>query len=237
MIEMGVDVGSKQKPTGICVAQEERRDPHALAEEQADQALEEILGNADTVTDAELSRALEAVESARSQSQCWAEEESHFIVRYLDPLPAGIPFPVIADRVGEILAKVTERTDESLTVYVNATGKGTPVVDLLREVARRGRVVPVYFTHGDRRAQDQGRITLGKAFLVCRLQTLLQTGRLHLPRTSAAEVLAAELRSYEVEIEPDANERYGAFSVGSHDELVTALGLAVQTDPARWDLT
>lgn len=28
----------------------------------------------------------------------------------------------------------------------------------------------------------------------------------------------------------DANDRYGAFAVGTHDDLVTALGLAVQTD-------
>jgi hypothetical protein len=31
-------------------------------------------------------------------------------------------------------------------------------------------------------------------------------------------------------VSEDANDRYGAFRVGSHDDLVTALGLAVQTD-------
>jgi hypothetical protein len=70
-------------------------------------------------------------------------------------------------------------------------------------------------------------VTLGKAFLVTNLQTLLQTGRLHLPRTSQAERLAKELLDFEIRLEENANERYGAFRVGSQDDLVTALGLAV----------
>ena len=32
-------------------------------------------------------------------------------------------------------------------------------------------------------------------------------------------------------VEEDANDSYGAFRVGSHDELVTALGLAIQCEP------
>jgi hypothetical protein len=34
-------------------------------------------------------------------------------------------------------------------------------------------------------------------------------------------------------VEPDANDRYGAFRVGRHDDLVTALGLAVHRAPPR----
>jgi hypothetical protein len=40
-----------------------------------------------------------------------------------------------------------------------------------------------------------------------------------------------ELLDYEIRINEDANERYGAFKVGAHDDLVTALGLAVQDRP------
>ena len=62
---------------------------------------------------------------------------------------------------------------------------------------------------------------------------LLQTARLHLPRTAEAERLAQELLDYEIQIDEKANERYGAFRVGSHDDLVTALGLAVNKEPRR----
>ncbi len=72
---------------------------------------------------------------------------------------------------------------------------------------------------------------LGKAWLVSRMQALLQGGLLHLPNTSEAEQLGRELLDYEIRVSEDANDRYGAFSVGTHDDLVTALGLAVLADP------
>lgn len=91
----------------------------------------------------------------------------------------------------------------------------------------------MYITHGDRRAREAGAIHLGKAWLVARLQTLLQTDRLHLPRTAVSEDLTRDLLDFEIKVAEDANERYGAFRVGRHDDLVTALGLAVQESPAR----
>ena len=51
----------------------------------------------------------------------------------------------------------------------------------------------MFFTHGDQRSEDSNGVKLGKAYLVSRLQTLLQSHRLHLPRTSEAWALAKEL--------------------------------------------
>jgi hypothetical protein len=42
--------------------------------------------------------------------------------------------------------------------------------------------------------------------------------------------LTDELLTYELRVDENANDRYGAFKVGTHDDLVTALGLAVQVD-------
>jgi len=118
---------------------------------------------------------------------------------------------------------------------VDATGVGLPVVDLLRERLHGGQVVAVYFTYGHRRAETveggQRRVSLGKAYLVSRLQALLQCGRLHLPPTGEAQALTEELLNYEIRVDENATEKYGAFKVGTHDDLVTALGLAVQIDP------
>jgi hypothetical protein len=55
----------------------------------------------------------------------------------------------------------------------------------------------------------------------------LQTGRIRWPRTAETEQLKKELLAYEIKVDADANDRYGAFKVGSHDDMVTALGLAV----------
>lgn len=41
--------------------------------------------------------------------------------------------------------------------------------------------------------------------------------------------------NYEIRVGNDATDRYGAFRPGAHDDLVTALGLAVQVDPEIWE--
>ena len=164
--------------------------------------------------------------------------EIHFNVRHLERLLLGTPYPRVADRVGRITDQVRARAGESPAVFVDATGVGLPVVDLLREQIRNGKVVAVYFTHGDRRTEakeaGQLRVSLGKAYLVSRLQALLQSARLHLPRTRESQALTEELLDYEIRVDDNANDKYGAFKVGTHDDLVTALGLAVQVDrPVR----
>jgi hypothetical protein len=158
--------------------------------------------------------------------------EVHFVIRHLNRLPLGTPYPEVGRRLVEITSQVARRSRVCPVTFVDATGVGKPVVDILQERAHDTRIVPVYFTHGDRRTKDSGGVKLGKAFLVSRLQSLLQTGRVHLPRTPEAEVLARELQDYEIRVDENAHDRYGAFRVGSHDDLVTALGLAVQVAPA-----
>lgn len=162
-------------------------------------------------------------------------EEIHFVVRYLDRLPLGTPYPEVARRLADIAARVARRSRDRLVTFVDATGVGKPIVDLLRERALQTWIIPVFFTHGDRRSESEEEIKLGKAYLVSRLQALLQTARLHLPEVPEARALAQELLDYEIRVDENANDRYGAFRVGTHDDLVTALGLAVQAErpPAR----
>jgi hypothetical protein len=160
--------------------------------------------------------------------------ESHFQVRYLDRLPLGTPYPEVARRLGDVCRKVQERKKVRPQVFVDATGVGQPILDLLRDHTRDAWIIwGVYFTHGDRRIADREAkmVTLGKAHLVSRLQTLFQTGRIHVPSIGEARTLAQELENYEIRVDENANDRYGAFKVGTHDDLVTALGLAVQIEP------
>ena len=156
----------------------------------------------------------------------------HFVVRHLELLPVETSYPEVAQRLSQVTSGVRQKNDESPYLYVDATGLGQPIIDLLREeTTGLGSITPVYFTHGDQRTQEGNQVKLGKAYLVSRLQMLLQTGRLHLPRTTESERLAEDLLNYEIRVDENANDRYGAFPVGSHDELVTALGLAVQQEP------
>jgi len=81
------------------------------------------------------------------------------------------------------------------------------------------------------RVHRDGSITLGKAYLVSRLKVLMQGGRMHLARTDEMDAMQKELMDYEIRINEHANDTYGAFKTGAHDDLVTALGLAVQQKP------
>jgi len=172
----------------------------------------------------------------REDREIEGKQQVHFLIRHLERLPLGTPYPRVAERVARITDRVRARAGERPTVLVDATGVGQPIVDILREEIPTGRVVGVYFTYGDRRTETgkgrQRQVSLGKAFLVSRLQALLQCFRLHLPRTREAVVLTEELLNYELRVDENANDRYGAFKVGTHDDLVTALGLAVQVDRA-----
>lgn len=160
-------------------------------------------------------------------------QEDHFYIRHLQRLPLGTKYPAVAEELATLVGKLISKAGSLASMFVDATGVGLPLVDMLQAGISYPTIIPVYFTHGDRRTVDkdeQGRkqVKLGKAWLVSRLQVLLRTERLHLPDTPEAHVLIDELLNYEIKVDEDANEKYGAFKVGTHDDLVTAVGLAVQ---------
>jgi len=157
--------------------------------------------------------------------------ETHFQVRFLDRMPPGTTYPSVVERLAKIVAGVATRTRSTPTLNVDAT-PAEPVLALLRE--KRLDPIACHFNHGGRRNQVGFReVSIGKGFLVVRLKVLFQTGRLHLPRTREAETLRSELIEYDVRLDDDADNRPGAFRVGTHDDLITALGLAVQDDADR----
>lgn len=160
--------------------------------------------------------------------------ECHYLVRYLERLPAATSYPALADRAAKMAAGVAAKTAATAYLYLDATGLGEPVVALFASRVRRAHVKGVYFTHGDRRDRISAKeIRLGKAYLVARLQTLLQLRHLHLPESPEARALADDLRDFQIQVAEDANDRYGSFPVGPRDDLVTALGLATQPEPPR----
>lgn len=119
-------------------------------------------------------------------------KESHYLVRHLERLALGTPYPEVARRLGEICHRVYERCGRRPDVFVDATGVGQPIVGVLEASAPKAQLWSVYFTHGDRRVEvrAESKVTLGQAHLVSRLQSLLQCQRIHLPATTEARALA-----------------------------------------------
>lgn len=157
---------------------------------------------------------------------------SLFYVRHVERMELGTSFVNVASRVGDIVRNLVDRNlSEQPRLVVDATGLGAPVTELIHDSLQGTSVTPISatFTHGDR-FEVKWRLKewkVGKAYLVSRLQVLLQCKRIKLPQTDEAQQLANELLEYEIKVDQDANDKYGAFKVGTHDDLVTALGLAV----------
>jgi hypothetical protein len=90
------------------------------------------------------------------------------------------------------------------------------------------RMCPCTFVHGG--SYNRGTGVLGKAYLVSRLQAVLQSGLLDAPPSEEMQATLDELRVYQVKISNEGKDTYGAIT-GAHDDLATALGLSVLEDP------
>lgn len=202
-VSIGVDIGQQRDPTALAVV--ERQDRSRWALPRGERVVEP--------------RDIRLV------------NDPVYVAREIGRLPLGTPYPEVADAIRKVVDGIRLRYKGALEVRIDSTGVGAPVVDLVRAGVKPVpyvEVLAVSFTHGDRFERKSSKeATLGKAYLVSRLQALLQTRSLKLPRTPETEVLEQELKTYEIKVSENGNDTYGAFKVGTHDDMVTALGLAV----------
>jgi hypothetical protein len=126
--------------------------------------------------------------------------------------------------------------DVRLTLVVDASGVGAPVIDLLTDA---GLVpVSVVITGGFQVNRLDGRgFSVPKADLVSAVQLLLEGRRLRIPKELPhAETLTRELENFRYDISPAGHVRYGAGPAGSeavlwrgdgsHDDLLLATAIA-----------
>ena len=193
-----------------------------------------------------------------SDGHRYAVPEATFRVRQMKRLDLGTSYVAVAAEIKRTIGNLWDferglrQRGELLPydpqlpwdIWADATGVGRPVMDMLSEAldadpkTQRASLHPVVFTHGDRflRGGYEGTgDVLGKAYLVSRLQVLLQHERLKLPPGHPeAQTMARELKDYEIRVDENANDKYGAFKVGTHDDLVTAVGLACIEEPGYY---
>lgn len=157
-----------------------------------------------------------------------------YTVRHIERLPLGTPYPKVAIYIAEMLCSPLLYR-RRVRVLIDVTGVGRPVYEdvkkeiTLRPEARDAWLKPITFAHGESYDRSKGR--LGKAYLVSRLQALLQNGQVQAPDTPEARATLDELRVYEIKVSDEGKDTYGAFKVGTHDDLATALGLSVLESP------
>ena len=147
------------------------------------------------------------------------------IVRYLQRMPLGTPYPAVVARVREIV--LNDALYGNCCVAVDATGVGAPVVDMLR-AARLGCDIPaVTITGGERQHQNGQSWSVPKRDLLAGVQVLLEREELKVSKElRELGPLVRELTDVRSTAGPGGRLRLGADGYGEHDDLVIAVALA-----------
>jgi len=190
--------------------------------------------------------ALSILQHAGPGERPW-QPEQRFHLRHLERWPLGTSYPAIVTDVVGMLSTLARQGD--VTLALDATGCGRPVLDLFRAalpkspgagwagqdmpVTPRVRLIAISITGGDRVTSDSGTYNVPKRDLASAVQVALQTRRLTiaegLPDTA---VLVAELQNFRVKISLAGHDSYAAGSgepwrEGSHDDLVLSVACAL----------
>jgi len=236
-VNIGVDVGQVRDNTAICVCEVEQVDTGKVR-----YTGKQTIGYVDDYGAWHPPTGREAV------------MRSEYTVKQIRRLPLNTSYPDVATHLADMLGKDIFK-NRKVRLLIDVTGVGRPVFDALKlemflrlnnveithqlsggiefKMSERHmlQLKPISFVHGEIYNRSKG--TLGKAFLVSRLQTLLQWRRFHAPDTKEVKAMCEELMVYEIKITDNGKDTYGAFKTGAHDDLATAAALSCLEDPYK----
>ncbi len=163
-------------------------------------------------------------------------EQAVFHARHLERFPLGTPYPAIVASVADML-KQAPLSSGTPRLAVDETGVGAPVVDLFRQARLNAVLHPIHITGGATVNYDRGVEYVPKRNLVSVVQVALQTDKLKIAEAlPEAGTLVRELQGFQVKITEAANDTYGAWREGAHDDLVLAVALALYVGKKRGEL-
>ena len=140
-----------------------------------------------------------------------------FTVRHLHRWPLGTGYPQV---VADVKALVANPPLKGTTLALDRTGVGRAVSDLFGSSGITATVWPLTITGGER--------SVAKKDLVGAVLAPIQDGRLKLAEAlPLTAVLAEELAAFRVKVTAAGNETFEAWRDRDHDDLVTALALAL----------
>lgn len=166
-----------------------------------------------------------------------SDDRTRYDARDIRRWPLGTAYPQIVSDVSALLALPLLA---EAALVVDATGVGRPVVELFAAAGCEPKGVMITAGNHATRDPESGYWHVPKKELVSTVQIGLQSGTLQIARAlPEAATLTEELLNFQVKITAAANETYGEWRVGKHDDLVLALALALWYAPrhvAAWDL-
>ena len=135
--------------------------------------------------------------------------ERRYRLRGAERVRLGTPYPDVVQRLRDVVN--LPGLQGKSTLVVDATGVGTPVVDLLRAVRPACRIVPVTITGGDQESSDGVVYRVPKRDLVTGLQVLIEQRRLEIARgTRATRELMGELGEMKHQVTGFGREKFEA---------------------------
>jgi hypothetical protein len=169
---------------------------------------------------------------------------------HIERFALGTSYPAVAAAVSTLMGRRELRSsgDADVTLAVDATGVGRPVVDMFLTATMPCEVVPITITGGLAEPRSDRWSAMGgplgwwvpKVHLVSAVQAALQGGRLKVaPRLRYAELLKKELFAFNAKVTAAGHDTFEARE-GVHDDLVLAVVLAVwlgsQSPPPDYSL-
>lgn len=154
-------------------------------------------------------------------------DESYYTLRHLERFPLGTPYPTLVEMVA---SRYKHPALSWSKLGMDYTGVGRPVVDMCRFGGVTAHIVPITITAGSKVTSDPMSKGYGvpKHDLVNTLQVVLSGGRIRWPSSGREfDALKKELVDFRVKISKAANEQFGAWGSGQHDDMVIALTLAL----------
>jgi hypothetical protein len=138
---------------------------------------------------------------------------------------------IVADVVKMINGlKEYQSPDYKPVLAIDATGVGAPVIDLFKRENINAELRPIQIIGGANISEEFGITRVPKRDLVSVVQVGLQNKTLKIAsQLPEAEILSKELQTFQVKITDAANDVYGAWREGTHDDLVLAVALALWT--------
>ena len=157
---------------------------------------------------------------------CVVEEAGEkIVVRFIWKYPLGFPFPELADTIADLYHGVAGK-GQVYSLVVDATGIGSSPATMIQQRLPDMRVDFFIFTNKSKRE------------LVGKVNVLHATGRLRFARKAKDDTaynhmlaeLINEMKSVQTKVirEDEANPEIEVFSTGAHDDLFTALALAIK---------
>lgn len=177
--------------------------------------------------------ALGIIECVRSVDAYTGKDEiTHLNCIHLQRWQLRTSYPaIVADVVRMINSlKPFQSPDYKPVLAIDATGVGAPVVDLFKREQINAELRPIQIVGGANISEEFGMTRVPKRDLVSVVQVGLQNKTLKIAsQLPEADTLSRELQNFTVKITDAANDVYGAWREGTHDDLVLAVALALWT--------